>query len=287
MLELSDGVTLNFTFPEVHETCMLDVTLMRTERLPEGDTVQCIRRSLSLQGVPRFPLEHTEDYADKLPPEWVKHKGLLMPMYEDEALCLRLESCFEYPFAVKVAAGKICAVCGFPWIQGLQQGVRRQPDNRIMTLQNYLVVPGQRWLDGFYESPESDTVRQFVAEPLGRGRSVEEERTGRAQYGGLQIEVFPLRGDLWETILEEKARQMQENNVPRAPVHMRMPSYGLAAGARLSQGVLQDKHSLNDYDLGHSSRVFIHLMHPDDWTSLTGRPIPYSSLRNTAVDEDD
>lgn len=288
MLELSDGVTLNFTFPEVHETCMLDVTLMRAKRLPEDDTVRRIFRDYRLQSMPRFPLEHTEDYADKLPPEWVKHKGLLMPMYEDEALWLHLKSCFEYPFAVKVGAGKICAVSGLPWIRGLQQGIRRDPDEKTMILQNYLVVPGQHSFDGFYEDAERSIVRQFVAEPLGLGRTVEEERTGRAEYGGLQIEVFPLKGELWEKILEEKAQQLQRGNPFRGPLFMRtLRSCGLGAGARLSQCVIQDSRSIFDYDLKHSSRVFIHLMHPDDWTSLTGRPVPYKSLDNTPNDEDD
>ncbi|MGN1208980.1 MAG: hypothetical protein ACI4SV_01655, partial [Duodenibacillus sp.] len=241
MLELSDGITLNFTFPRVHETCILDVTLMRTKRLPENNEVPCTTSHGAPQGLPRFPLEHVEDYADKLPPEWVRHEGLLMPMHEDEALCLHMNSCFEYPFAVKVAAGKICAVSGFAWIQGLQQGIRREPDGRIMTLQNYIVVPGQQWLDGFYDTPKSNTVRQFVAEPLGQGRTVEEKRTGKAKYGGLQIQVFPLRGDVWEKLLEEKARQMQKVPVGPAPLHMRNRPYGLGTGARLSQGVIQDK----------------------------------------------
>jgi hypothetical protein len=38
-------------------------------------------------------------------------------------------------------------------------------------LQDYIVVPGQQWLDGVADS--NGTVRQFVATPFGSGHSIE------------------------------------------------------------------------------------------------------------------
>ena len=45
--------------------------------------------------------------------------------------------------------------------------------------QNYVVVPGQPWLDGY--CVEKGIIRQFVAMPLGQGYSVEEQLTGEPE----------------------------------------------------------------------------------------------------------
>ena len=89
----------------------------------------------------------------------------MMPMYQSEALWIRFSA--HYPFAVKIAAGKINAVSGEAWTTELQS----EP-------QNYLVVPEQPWLDGF--SVGAGLIRRFVAMPLGAGDSVEEKLTARA-----------------------------------------------------------------------------------------------------------
>jgi hypothetical protein len=57
--------------------------------------------------------------------------------------------------------------------------------------QDYLVVPKQPWLDGY--CVEIGVIRQSVAMPLGQGFSIEEQLTGEAEFGGLQLEVFPIR----------------------------------------------------------------------------------------------
>jgi hypothetical protein len=75
-----------------------------------------------------------------------------MPMYQSAALWIRFST--RYPFAVKVAAGKINAVTGDPWSRDLQADP-----------QNYLVLPEQPWLDGF--AVRKGVIRQFVAMPLG------------------------------------------------------------------------------------------------------------------------
>ena len=104
----------------------------------------------------------------------------MMPMYQSEALWIRFSA--SYPFAVKFAAGKINAVSGEAWTAELQ----REP-------QNYLVVPEQPWLDGF--SVGAGLIRQFVAMPLGAGDSVEEQLTGQAEVGGMQLQVYPLSAE--------------------------------------------------------------------------------------------
>lgn len=95
----------------------------------------------------------------------------------------------DFPVAVKIAAGKVDAVTGEPWRPGL--GVP----------QDYLVCPEQPWLDGFAVAP--GIIRQFVAMPLGTGYPAEEQVTGAARWGGLQISVTPLGRAAWERMKEE------------------------------------------------------------------------------------
>ncbi len=39
---------------------------------------------------------------------------------------------------------------------------------------------------------QKGVIRQFVAMPLGEGYTAEEQITGQAEFGGMQIEIFPM-----------------------------------------------------------------------------------------------
>lgn len=62
--------------------------------------------------------------------------------------------------------------------------------------QDYMVVPEQPWLDGY--CVEKGIIRQFVAMPLGAGYTAEEQLTGKAEQGGLQIVVYPMKRKAFE-----------------------------------------------------------------------------------------
>lgn len=64
-----------------------------------------------------------------------------------------------------------------------------QPKAESKEKQDYLVVPGQKWLDGIVRS--NGTVMQFVAVPTGSGYSVEAQMTGVDKIAGLQFEIIP------------------------------------------------------------------------------------------------
>ena len=89
-------------------------------------------------------MKHVDDFAEKIPSLWLEHGGVMLPMYQSEALWLNFNSTFlwdretGYPFAIKVATGKINAVTGNDWIVGL----KRSP-------QDYVVSSKQPWLDGY------------------------------------------------------------------------------------------------------------------------------------------
>lgn len=273
MLELIRGRTLAFSFPDVHEDANLDIELIRTLRVPDDN-----RLNFLPPGIEFFRMEHVEDYSDKLPAEWVRHKGLLLPMYQAEALWIRFTSSEDYPFAVRIGAGKICAVTGNAWKGGLTQGIAVDEDGNEEPLQNYLPVPGQPWLDGF--NVGKGVVRQFVAEPLGSGMTVEEQLTGAADVGGIQIQVYPLKGEIWEDEQQSSPFDNDDDIVPTGCCYSMSapPPMGLAAGGRIHQEIDEDVRDIRDYDMEHSSRVFIHLVNSKVWRSVTGLPMPRQPL---------
>lgn len=58
-------------------------------------------------------------------------------------------------------------------------------------VQDYMVIPGQKWLDGIVS--EDGKIRQFIAKPKGSGYSVEAQVTGEETVGGIQIEIIPAK----------------------------------------------------------------------------------------------
>src|SRR5687767_5385426 len=181
MIELSNDV-LVFSFPEVHPDAVLRIEFQRTLRIPDDG------RNYPLPpGLGRFPVRHVDDHAAGVPREWLRRGGVMLPLYQSEALWLRFDSVYGYPFAVKVAAGKVNAVTGGAWNDALQ----RVP-------QDYVSVPEQPWLDGF--CVREGVIRQFVAMPLGSGYSVEEQLTGSAEHGGIQLLVHPLKRSAYERL---------------------------------------------------------------------------------------
>ena len=195
MIELQHN-RLVFSFPQVHEAAQCTIDFQRTLRIPDDN------RDYPLPpGLNKFPLQHVEDHAKRLPEKWQQHGGVLLPMYQSEAMWLnfgagRGHHALRYPFAIKIAAGKINAVTGAGWDNALQ----REP-------QDYVVLPEQPWLDGF--CVQKGLIRQFVAMPLGAGYSAEEQLTGAAEHGGLQIIAYPMKRERYEAMLREHENDLR------------------------------------------------------------------------------
>lgn len=251
MIELRND-HLVFQFPEVSKDAKLHVDFQRTLRIPDDE------RDYPLPpGLGSFPLRHVDDFSDRIPKPWMAHGGVMLPMYQSEALWLNFSS--QYPFAVKVATGKINAVTGEEW----RDGLNRDP-------QDYLSVPEQPWLDGY--CVEKGVIRQFVAMPLGSGYSAEEQITGEAEYGGLQISAFPMKREAYERL--NRARRMSARSATGEVMFCCMdaagPDMGIAPGGRMRQEIYDDPHSLNDWDLRHASRCFVHIANSLVWSDITG-----------------
>jgi len=245
---------LVFRAPEIHEGVRLSVSLQRTLRVPDDG-----REYPLPAGLGRFPLRHVEDFAEVLPREIQKRGGVIVPMYQAEALWINF-SC-EWPAAVQVGTGKICAITGKPW----KDTLTRRPE------QNYMVTPEQPWLDGYVV--KRGQVRQFVAMPLGKGYTVEEQLTGSAQWGGIQFQAFPLRREIWE-----KERAVLRSSLSETVYSVVCSDMGIAPGGRITQEIYEDERPLSHWDQLAGSRVFIHLLNSQDWTRITGEPPPETPI---------
>ena len=142
--------------------------------------------------------------------------------------------------------------------------------------QDYVVAPKQPWLDGY--CVEKGEIRQFVAMPLGRGYSVEEQITGKAEYGGLQIVAYPMKGEAYEEYKE--LRQMDSLVSPALHVEESICGYspsiemGIAPGGRMKQAIYDDPYKFEDWDLDHRSRCFVHIANSIAWKAMTGEVPP-------------
>lgn len=297
MLEVKDD-KLVFTFPEVHPNARLEIEFQRTLRIPDDDNTYPLP-----PGLGAFPVKHVDDFKDKVSDDTLKRGGVMIPMYQSEALWVKFNAHYvvnqgQYPFAVKIAAGKRSAITANAWVQALKE-------------KDYVVAPTQPWIDGFLVA--EGTIRQFVAAPLGMGFTVEEQITQKAEFGGMQIEVYPMKREEFDKRFPVRPvrrsyglRSFGGDDVVKggglefndcddigeaAPIGVAVPcsagpsrrrlskssgarGMGMAAGGRMKQEIYPDPYGLEVWDLDHKSRTFIHLMNSMAWESVTGKSPP-------------
>lgn len=300
--------TLTFSFPEVHASAKCSVSFIRTLRLPDDDKTYPLP-----PGLGNFPLVEVDRFKDNLSAETVERGGVMLPMYQSEALWLSFQGHRDsqrgvaYPFALKISAGKRSAVTGNAWSTGLSE-------------KDYVVVPVQPWLDGFMLS--AGVIRQFIAAPLGAGYTVEEQLTGKAEFGGIQIEAIPMLASEFESRFPVRpihptggrirtlsghvgisSESFGGDNISKStksysaglgsPMRSAMggsprlakataASMGMAAGGRMKQDIAPDPYGLQAWDTGNTRRVFVHLMNSMSWRQATGYEPP--TTPRTAAD---
>ncbi|HPA17468.1 MAG TPA: hypothetical protein PLU30_06945 [Verrucomicrobiae bacterium] len=257
--------------------CEMRVGFQRTLRIPDDG------RDYPLPpGLGRFPLRHVDDFAASVPAAWLERGGVMMPMHQSEALWLEFGA--RYPFALKIATGKVNAISGENWSAGLH----RQP-------QDYVVLPDQPWLDGYCVA--RGAIRQFVAMPLGDGYGAEEQITGRAEFGGIQLQAHPLSSKIFfeESIrrelpdsLKDLLRHLVGRPIPFVTYHCggtgtfpeampcceSAPDMSLGAGGRMRQEIYEDRRGAGAWDTHVSSRCFVHLCNSRAWRKITGTKPP-------------
>ena len=159
------------------------------------------------------------------------------------------------------------AVSGKAWTENLRRGP-----------QNYLLIPKQPWLDGYVV--EEGLIRQFVAMPLGAGYTAEEQITGKAEHGGLQLAVYPMKREAFERHFPERkgVRMRAARGMPSFGVDTVcacMSDMGLAPGGRMRQEIYKDTFANNDWETDTTSRCFVHLCNSLVWQAVTGSHPPH------------
>lgn len=294
MLQLIGSGRLEFSFPDVHPEAKMHITFERTLRIPDDGKQYHLPPSIG-----NFPAQQIDDLPeDRIPPKWKEHGGVMLPMYQSEAMWINFHPSYSqkhgcsYPFAIRIATGKVSAITGKVFVKVMKEG-------------DYVVIPEQPWLDGFVV--DDGFIRQFVAAPLGSNVSVEKQITGEEKIGGLQIEVIPMKNDVFakkypklkprrrglfkggsDDGFENLGASMMsfddddgiDYDMPiaccaaAAACAEPIPDMSLAAGGKMKQKIEEDPHGLEAWDTENSSRVFVHLTNSMAWRAMTGTEPP-------------
>jgi hypothetical protein len=135
-------------------TLGFNVTFQRTPRMPDDDKLHQLPGTLGT-----YDLFNVESYADRLPKEIRDAGGVFFPMWQREAMWINFDMAtnrWAPKWAVRVYVGRINVVSGLSMNEDSK-------DSEKGAEQDYIVIPGQRWLDGICVAP--GVVRQFVAMP--------------------------------------------------------------------------------------------------------------------------
>ncbi|KAH7411940.1 integral membrane protein [Phaeosphaeria sp. MPI-PUGE-AT-0046c] len=184
----SDGIVVNED---------LRITFKRTIRVSDDQKISYLPSDMG-----DFPLKPISEYADTLPPAMAAKGGVFLPMYQSEAMWIKFRCSQHWVYMIKIHVGGVNAISGEHAMEDGGTKLRRlaklarqhkkgNTKNISLPLQDYIIVPGQEWLDGVADS--DGTVRQFVSMPFASGHSVEAQITGNDATGGIQFEIVPYR----------------------------------------------------------------------------------------------
>ena len=134
----------------VEASCGFHMSLERTPRMPDDNKLHQLPGSLG-----SYDLFSVEAYADRLPKNITETGGVFFPMLQREAMWLNFGPTNQQ-CAVRVFMGHVNTISGLT----MEETADNESGERE---QDYIVVPGQEWLDGICVAP--GVVRQFVAMP--------------------------------------------------------------------------------------------------------------------------
>lgn len=229
------------------------ISFQRTLRIPDDG------RTYPLPpGFGRFPVRRVRDFAARLPVAWRRRGGVFIAMYQREALWLAFEGVGWHPVAVQIGAGGVNAVSGGSWPEKLSEAP-----------QNYLVCPDQPWLDGI--NTRRRIVRQFVAMPLGGGATVEEQLTGRASRGGIQVRVFDAKPGRFPST-PPRGRSVPDGLPFAHPANA--ATMGLGAGGQMRQALYPDPYGVRTWNRAAAGTLEVHILNAAQFSLVTGEEMP-------------
>eukprot|EP01043_Picozoa_sp_COSAG02_P026052 COSAG02_NODE_1489_length_12365_cov_22.798793_5_plen_1063_part_00 len=211
------GLSASQSTVELHDNSLQfsdgpSISFQRTLRVPETDKEYPLP-----PGMGSFELVRAGD-CPGLPAEMARRGGVVLPMFQQEAMWLSISSRCSKGAALKLGMGMVNAVTGDRFTSGSLGSDTEKQD---------WLAPNQPWLDGVYAS--EGVVRQMTAMPLGCGYTVEGQVTGDEKWGGLQLEAYPLMrtdAEWWSTSEQDR----RKSHLPQC----RTPSeLGLKIGATI------------------------------------------------------
>lgn len=228
------------------------VSLQRTLRIPNDGRIYPLPPGLGV-----FPVFKTTDYSNYISSSWIHENNFFIPMYQREALWLGFTAATWKPNAIKVAVGRVNAISG-------------GSDSEFLCSdpQNYMVCPGQPWLDGINSGRRS--IRQFVAMPLGLGYTVEGNITGGEKYGAIQIKVFEPKAGLFP----DQPPKIKEKGPIRSAGLGNASTMGLAAGGKMKQKIYPDPYRVDAWDTDNFTEVIVHIVNSRDFQQISGQECP-------------
>ena len=130
------------------------------------------------------------------------------------------------------------------------------------------MLPEKSWLDSY--CVEESVVRQFVAMPSSESYLVEEQLTGTADHGGLQIVACDMKA--------ERHRDLRSGAIGicmhQSMLSMCLKLMGLAPGGRIDQKAHGDVYELGAWGKGRGSRCFVSPLNSAQWMAVTGEQPP-------------
>jgi len=275
------------------------ISFQRTLRIPDDGKIYPLPPSFG-----NFPIEKVDDYKDKVPKDWIEHGGVFIPMYQREAMWMQFNAQTSYPKAVKIAVGKVNALSGETWDQKLN---KKEND--------YVVIPDQPWLDGINNG--NGTIKQFIAMPLGEGYTVEEQVTGKAEFGGIQLCVYDAKehkkqySEKFDKEYQDIKKHEKKKNLPIQSSYLNSISIseeqsykktsdlfsnpsapqleccdfsseememGIGSGGKMKQKIYKDKYGYGYWNESKIGRIFVHIVNSTMYEKITGKKTPSTPI---------
>jgi len=142
-------VTLGGQDTEIVIDKNLIISFHRTLRVPDDNEQHALP-----PGLGRFPLFNVQAFKANLPQDMVEKGGMLLPMYQREAMWISFNSNAVHaaqPYAIRVFVGGVNGITGEPMVPDMSTLLKAR--NGVPIKQDYVVVPPQPWLDGVAVAP--------------------------------------------------------------------------------------------------------------------------------------
>ncbi len=112
-------------------------------------------------------------------------------------------------------------------------------------------------------------------------RTAEEQITGEAEHGGIQVIAYPMRRAAYQERLKKWEAERSSRGSMLGVCFSRVEdstamSYdmALAPGGRMRQEIYDDPYQFNEWDTENASRCFVHIANSMVWRSITGKNPP-------------